>query len=234
MSVWIAERSVTEKDLPTRPRGTCWVEVVKYGNPVKKKTISIVIMHLKKRIYLVSEKSTIEFLPPVPSIAAPSWLPQQGAVSKVGDFTVHGLVIDSVPSVRNDESQLTQKSFHTFVDECTKFVNNTLKFNEQLGSFKLLGSVFYYSDAVVKVGYMIRKDAKSRNEVIHPIYEIESLISYDTVTFKGIVECYLRSFDQSKNFEGGLTNGPKGWRKTNAYIYAKLDEKIGKTKVGQK
>ena len=221
-TVWVYVDPTPVRDLGSRPQGTCWVEVVDFAKKKKdpNTTVTVVIMRLKRKIYLVSGNSVIEFLPPCPSLAPPSWLPQQGAISSIGDFTVHGLVIDSVPSAQGSESQLTQKSFQGLVDECVKFVNNKLGYTEQRRSFKLLGSVFYYSDAVVKTGFMVKKESKTSNEVVHRVYEIESLLPGGAVIFRSTIAEYISSF--GARLGDGLIECPETMF-PNAYVYSKLD-----------
>ena len=229
VTLWINVDKNPARDISTRPHGTCWVEVVNYAKQGKdsKATISMVIMHLKRKVYLVSGNATIEFLPSIPLLAPPSWLPQQGAISQFGDFTIHGLVTDSVPSARGSESQLTQQSFQRLVDECVKFVNNTLKYTEQRRTFKLLGSIFFYNDAVVKAGFMVRKDSKTSNEVVHRVYEIESLLPSGAVIFRNSISGYISGFGAGLKLDDGLRTVPRGPEKPtfpNAYVYSKMDD----------
>lgn len=223
-TLWVVVDSSPSGNAGTRPQGTCWVEVIKYGKSDKPAPISVVIMHLKKKIYLVSEENVIEFLPSSPSLAAPSWLPQQSDISKVANFTVPGLVADSVPSIRNNESQLTQRGFQSLIEECTAFVAATLKYKDVVETFKIIGSVVYHNDAIVKTGCMVKKSPRSRTEAFHNVYEIESLVSSSIVLISRIFEGYFLSFDKRFDTKKGYRYYPAGIKFPDAYIYANLDK----------
>ena len=228
MSLWVALKDVTSQP---RKQGTCWVEVIKL---CKNKThggdaVKVVVMNLKKRVFVVHGKDVIEFFPSIPTLTTPTWVPQEDAAARLSDFTVQGLITEYVPSAKSEETRISQKDFQALVHSCVEFVKKVLEFGTHVETVRLVGTVFYYSDAILKSGHMLKRTGDSDKETpLHTVYEIESMITSGHVGVSTTINDYVQSFNGTTGIRLELREGFREWPPklsqvyANAYIYSDL------------